>query len=1129
MPRCTRCGAENPENRKWCVHCMKPLGENPAAAKPAAESPAAPRQQSTSRLRGTLRSGSTPPSAQTRTPERQPGQTQSRNPGQQEIPTVQSPQARNTPPIPRQITPETGSRLSGTLGQARRVQKNPPQPTQNPPPQTNPRPAAPKQCRPEDHPGVPSGRGSAGGPARSAHRPPRTESSPVRKKRKKAPGASGGRTSRNRSRRSFPWKAAAIAAAAVLVLVLLIGGIIFLVNNRNLIRLDSESIGTLRADNTCFPVDSENTICFELITDSCEADKICLYKAGEDAYAGILLDDGEGCDKTADDGVYSCLLYPESNDSGSISYQARLSDTETSNEIQLYFFETPSREDAGAQLQQIRTDIQDIESEFTDNGGFVPEEEISQALSAVENYAQRMLDSGELVYYESCDSSVVMKMSTGLSYAYIPLREDVDSSSSGDSLDIITMQPCLDTYSGEILRLMHLPDEAAALAEDLPNAAFTGNYDNREVTLAQIKNFTTNQVVLWHGHGGFSDSLHAYLLTGEAFDEAAWWWDPVYFLDCVQNRIVECSNGNVAITSKFIDRYCGDLSGSMFYLAACCSGKDNVLADAFLNKGASAVVANSETIYTEYNIQMLNATIRNMAAVDEQTRQCPTLLEALKAAKDEFGADDEAYGPKQEVATPLIFGGPEADDYRLCEEKLPAPAEQERMKKPLTQVKYTANGGPMDNYYLSQTYYLHYDENQRLTSVQFMEGSMSTTLTYTYDSLGRLTDVDCGNFWLYFTNAEFRYDSAGNLSRRASHWGGGENSWQQAYEYDDRNNLILVRELYENGDSNTIGSYTYVYDPQGRVLERHAQEDSISPDTRVETPYGTYPRSDCVGVTQYSYDSAGRLSQEYAIYLPREKYQPQGNPVPESESTGVVSYHYDYPQFLLVQGEGPYYHLQRDADAASASGGGSLNGYRIEFLDTAGNTVWSLDLGNCQLITDEEGYLVKTIDSEAGYTCELTYGEEISDQEFQKTVRTEQYKYILRSYPEEDDYFRPVYTLYDIDKDGLEELIVQAGGNEYHVYTFENNYLQKCASLHGYSSGLYACEGNGLALHSGGHGYLHLEQVYLYTLENGTMEMTQTLADTEVDSYDDLQKCLDQLEPIRDFRAITDFSLILEE
>lgn len=479
-----------------------------------------------------------------------------------------------------------------------------------------------------------------------------------------------------KTEKQWLWKLAGAAAAAF---VLVIGAVIFGVfasgsNTSDFPALPGQStedqlLGDLRASETCFLVNQKEKVRFEVPAQGSVSDTVFLCEAGN-GYVAAMNDNGTDGDKVSGDHIYTCTIELLHSDPGEVAYYAKTAETKQSSELFLYFFAQPTKEEMETQIGMVQQDIEAIERGYVSGSGFVPDGSVEMIINEVNDYAEELHKRGEVVYYEASDSSVLLKLNTGLAYAYIPPRAAVDGGSGDANITVITMQPCLNTYTSNIIiPLLSYPDEAASYADDnLPNISFSGNYDDGRVTLEQIKRFSSDQLVIWHGHGGYSSSVHSYLVTGEAFDKEAWWWDPVYFMDCVQNRIVKCSNGMAAISAGYIDKYCGDLSNSMFYLGACQSGKDSVLADAFINKGATAVVANSETIYTEYNLKVQNATIRNMATVDPDTGMYMTLRDALNKAKDVFGDDDEKYGNKKIIATPLIFGGREADQYRLSDE-----------------------------------------------------------------------------------------------------------------------------------------------------------------------------------------------------------------------------------------------------------------------------------------------------------------------------------------------------------------------------------------------------------------------------------------------------------------------------
>ena len=404
-------------------------------------------------------------------------------------------------------------------------------------------------------------------------------------------------------------------------------------------------------------------VIFSVLVKGQQPDAVDLYSDSSKKAICQMFDNGKNGDLVAGDGVYSCTI-SVSSDLGDLSYYSKLGE-HISNSVYLYFFEKPTK-DSAQEIKIFQDEILEIEDAFCNNTGYIDESKLNDALKEVENYAETLYKNGDVLYYEASTSSVLLKFKNGLTYVYLPKRSGIDIADNTTNISVLTLQPCLNTYSSEINDFLKLPDSSAEqISNKLPEYSFQieNNYDNQNVTLDLIKSFSGNQVVIWHGHGAYSKSLHSYLLTGEKFDWDAWWWDPIYCLDSLQNRIVECSNGNVAFTSKYVDKYCKQMDGAFLYLAACQSGKDSALANSFINKGATTVVANSETIYTIYNLQIQNATLVNMTQRNKETGQLYTLNEALTKAKEEFGEDDSAYGDKEEIAYPMIFGGQKAESF----------------------------------------------------------------------------------------------------------------------------------------------------------------------------------------------------------------------------------------------------------------------------------------------------------------------------------------------------------------------------------------------------------------------------------------------------------------------------------
>lgn len=126
-----------------------------------------------------------------------------------------------------------------------------------------------------------------------------------------------------------------------------------------------------------------------------------------------------------------------------------------------------------------------------------------------------------------------------------------------------------------------------------------------------------------------------------------------------------------------------------------------------------------------------------------------------------------------------------------------------------------------------------------------------------------------------------------------------------------------------------------------------------------------------------------------------------------------------------------------------------------------------------------------------------------------KTVFTQamanQYKATLRQYSK--DYME--YTLYDINKDNIPELIVDAEDVGYDVYTISGNQAVVCGELFAYPKQLYGYDGNGIVCHDGGAGG-HIETLTLYDLTAGSLWPTYLMDTGEGNTSDDIANQLNQ-------------------
>ena len=119
-----------------------------------------------------------------------------------------------------------------------------------------------------------------------------------------------------------------------------------------------------------------------------------------------------------------------------------------------------------------------------------------------------------------------------------------------------------------------------------------------------------------------------------------------------------------AITSKFVEAYCPDITGSIVYMGQCHGGHDYALATAFLEKGAVAVYGSSLQIQMHYGDMMQYRVTSLLGEINPNTKNYYTTGEALKKAQSEYGVDDSVlYEGGAMGARMILFGDP---NFRLA-------------------------------------------------------------------------------------------------------------------------------------------------------------------------------------------------------------------------------------------------------------------------------------------------------------------------------------------------------------------------------------------------------------------------------------------------------------------------------
>lgn len=431
---------------------------------------------------------------------------------------------------------------------------------------------------------------------------------------------------------------------------------------------------TLSADEVYFVAGEEaSEITFTADLEGLAA--TCNLTTEEGDLIGKMHDDGMDGDVTANDGTYTYVFAAEVVQTTSAAFCAQ-ADEATSDPVSIYFFAQPTEAEAAAaqeELQTVNQTLLTIEASYEDETGSIPAASEAAMIAEMETHLETLLENGTVLLYESEGSSIYIKFTSGLTLVYEPYMAEVSSGGQDVALTFVTYQPNPDIADPVVISNME------QLADALDNCSYsdTISCEGEAVTLDVVKSFGSNQVVFWNGHGGYGPIVKSFLATGEAFDWNAWWFDLGYFGDCVADRVINRGTEHQAelacVTSKFIDHYCGDLSNDLIILASCHSGQNDKLANAFLNKGAEAILGFTDTVYTGYCQNLSMFTLAYMAEIDEASERYRTLSEALELAEEDFGENDTEWyrttfpdnTPKANTAEPILFGGTDAENYRL--------------------------------------------------------------------------------------------------------------------------------------------------------------------------------------------------------------------------------------------------------------------------------------------------------------------------------------------------------------------------------------------------------------------------------------------------------------------------------
>lgn len=275
-------------------------------------------------------------------------------------------------------------------------------------------------------------------------------------------------------------------------------------------------------------------------------------------------------------------------------------------------------------------------------------------------------------------SSTISSSSSGITSSVSITTTSSEPQIEYKSLDVVTFQPFFSHIEGgeSSVPEWKLPEGYTnynqlleGAANELSNKVSSISFDKQKncskdevLTSTLFEKLGKNQIILFEGHGSFEKfydddpEMHSVMWTGKKYDESKKDTDPDY-LD--YNLVPAGYLGyEEALTVNFIEKYVGDLTGSIVYLGNCFSLRETTFADMFIQKGAEAVIGNTLTTQATYNSLMTFKTITTLAEINPQTNKTYTLFEAMELAKTQYGQTDKDKYPVSYGSRPTIFGNP---------------------------------------------------------------------------------------------------------------------------------------------------------------------------------------------------------------------------------------------------------------------------------------------------------------------------------------------------------------------------------------------------------------------------------------------------------------------------------------
>lgn len=316
------------------------------------------------------------------------------------------------------------------------------------------------------------------------------------------------------------------------------------------------------------------------------------------------------------------------------------------------------------EFKQATSQIREAISGLSDEDGYLEQSMTEEALANLSDTAEELKKQGIVKEYFPQEHSIGIRFESGVYYIFSLPYPGCDSS-AGESLvdgsidtvgwytpeeqkdfsdEVNDFIIAIDPFASEAIRVDGgergtIADNCRSYIRDTLDPAISDKIlSNEGVTTGALESLQNAEIFLWHGHGGHDSQFGTHLCTGEKIDGVR------SYVKLVKGSIAgkSAATGNregdyLAVNGSF---FTGDtdftLTKGMAYCAACESGADDTLADAFREKGAETVFINrgDHPVDTNYDITMMQYIIICMSGGEDGIFH--TAEEALSMADQEL-------------------------------------------------------------------------------------------------------------------------------------------------------------------------------------------------------------------------------------------------------------------------------------------------------------------------------------------------------------------------------------------------------------------------------------------------------------------------------------------------------------